>query len=394
MTDKTIISNVMEATKKAALLRLNDFIGSNLKNYSRDRNYDFGPENRGNISMLSPYLRHRVITEEFTIGKSLEKYQLQRIEKFIQEVLWRTYWKGWLEMRPEVWSDYKLFLNKHKKHDITDVTSYKTNINCFDSWTKELIENGYLHNHARMWYASIWIHTLELPWQLGADFFMRHLLDGDPASNTLSWRWVAGLQTKGKSYLASYSNISKFTNNRFGQGDGPYLSSIAKDFEFKEYKANSKKFTEYSDTQSDEIVGLIVTSEDLDLETCQKLSIPNFVYILPYSPEESEIYSDKVKHFKQSLCDDVCTRLFSNEQSLTTDKSCSIIQWAKENKLGKIVTLATPTGYINDYLLGIKNELRDNGIEFIKVFRDYDMKYWNYASKGFFNFFQKAVKNI
>ena len=297
-------------------------------------------------------------------------------------------------MRPEVWSDYKLFLNKHKKHDITDVTSYKTNINCFDSWTKELIENGYLHNHARMWYASIWIHTLELPWQLGADFFMRHLLDGDPASNTLSWRWVAGLQTKGKPYLASYSNISKFTNNRFGQGDGPYLSSIAKDFEFKEYKANSKKFTEYSDTQSDEIVGLIVTSEDLDLETCQKLSIPNFVYILPYSPEESGIYSDKVKHFKQSLCDDVCTRLFSNEQSLTTDKSCSIIQWAKENKLGKIVTLATPTGYINDYLLGIKNELRDNGIEFIKVFRDYDMKYWNYASKGFFNFFQKAVKNI
>tara|TARA_Y100000768_G_C23961977_1_gene675876 strand:- start:87 stop:1241 length:1155 start_codon:yes stop_codon:yes gene_type:complete len=384
----------MEATKKAALLRLNDFIESNLKNYSRDRNYDFGPENRENISMLSPYLRHRVITEELTIGKSLEKYQLQKIEKFIQEVLWRTYWKGWLEMRPEVWSDYKLFINEHKNHDITDVTLYKTNIHCFDSWTKELIENGYLHNHTRMWYASIWIHTLELPWQLGADFFMRHLLDGDPASNTLSWRWVAGLQTKGKSYLASYSNISKFTNNRFRQGDGRYLSSIAKDFEFKEYKANSKKFTEYSDTQPDEIVGLIVTSEDLDLETCQKLSIPNFVYILPYSQEESMIYSDKVKNFKQSLCDDVCTRLFSNEQSLTTDKSCSIIKWAKENKLEKIVTLATPTGYINDYLLGIKKELRENGIEFIKVFRDYDMKYWNYASKGFFNFFQKAVKNI
>ena len=384
----------MEATKKAALLRLNDFIKSNLKNYSRDRNYDFGPENRENISMLSPYLRHRVITEELTIGKSLEKYQLKKIEKFIQEVLWRTYWKGWLEMRPEVWSDYKLFINEHKNHDITDVTSYKTNIHCFDSWTKELIENGYLHNHTRMWYASIWIHTLELPWQLGADFFMRHLLDGDPASNTLSWRWVAGLQTKGKSYLASYSNISKFTNNRFRQGDGRYLSSIAKDLEFKEYKANSKKFTEYSDTQPDEIVGLIVTSEDLDLETCQKLSIPNFVYILPYSQEESMIYSDKVKNFKQSLCDDVCTRLFSNEQSLTTDKSCSIIKWAKENKLEKIVTLATPTGYINDYLLGIKKELRDNGIEFIKVFRDYDMKYWNYASKGFFNFFQKAVKSI
>ena len=56
--------------------------------------------------------------------------------------------------------------------------------------------------------------------------------------------------------------------------------------------------------------------------------------------------------------------------------------------------MATPTGYINDYLLNVKNELRDNGIDFIKVFRDYDMKYWNYASKGFFNFFQKARKTL
>ena len=112
----------MEPTKKAALSRLDNFINSGLANYSHDRNYDYGPENRDNISMLSPYLRHRVITEELVINKSLEKFSLQRIEKFIQEVLWRTYWKGWLEMRPEVWSDYKLYLNNNKNHDLTDVT--------------------------------------------------------------------------------------------------------------------------------------------------------------------------------------------------------------------------------------------------------------------------------
>ncbi|MCK7502530.1 MAG: hypothetical protein MZW92_81430 [Comamonadaceae bacterium] len=72
-----------------------------------------------------------------------------------------------------------------------------------------------LHNHARLWFASLWIFTLELPWALGADFFLRHLLDGDPASNTLSWRWVVGLQTPGKIYLARADNIARFTAGRF-----------------------------------------------------------------------------------------------------------------------------------------------------------------------------------
>ncbi|BAU31831.1 deoxyribodipyrimidine photo-lyase [Microcella alkaliphila] len=66
-----------------------------------------------------------------------------------------------------------------------------------------------------MWFASIWIFTLRLPWQLGADVFLRNLLDGDPASNTLSWRWVAGLQTRGKTYQATADNIARFTDGRY-----------------------------------------------------------------------------------------------------------------------------------------------------------------------------------
>jgi deoxyribodipyrimidine photo-lyase len=66
-----------------------------------------------------------------------------------------------------------------------------------------------------MWFASIWIFTLRLPWALGADFFMRHLIDADAASNILSWRWVAGLQTAGKTYLATTDNIERYTNGRF-----------------------------------------------------------------------------------------------------------------------------------------------------------------------------------
>ena len=123
------------------------------------------------MSYLSPYLRHRVITEEYVIKQALSLYPFNKIEKFIQEILWRTYWKGWLQLRPKVWSDYRNDLEKIKlNHNLNDILEYKTDIECFDNWTKELIENNYLHNHVRMWYASIWIHTLKLPWQLGADF--------------------------------------------------------------------------------------------------------------------------------------------------------------------------------------------------------------------------------
>ena len=95
----------------------------------------------------------------------------------------------------------------------------QTGLDCFDAWVCELRETGYLHNHARMWFASIWIFTFELPWRLGADFFYRHLLDGDAASNTLSWRWVAGLHTRGKPYAARADNIRKFTGQRFNVRD-------------------------------------------------------------------------------------------------------------------------------------------------------------------------------
>ena len=108
-------------------------------------------------------------------------------------------------MRPSVWSEYQSDLKRLEDQIMTQsglrrswemACEGNTEIDCFDFWAKELKETGYLHNHSRMWFASIWIFTLNLPWQLGADFFLRHLLDGDPASNTLSWKWVAGLQTQ------------------------------------------------------------------------------------------------------------------------------------------------------------------------------------------------------
>ena len=183
------------------------FSETELSSYSKNRNFDLGPPHK-NVSKLSPYLRTRFITEEEVLKIAVSKNNLKTIEKFIEEIFWRTYWRGWLESHPWIYNE---FLNTSKDQPLPK----KTGIKCFDFWKEELLDTGYLHNHSRMWFASIWIFTLELPWQLGAEFFMQHLYDGDAASNTLGWRWVAGVQTQGKHYLASEWNIKKFTNNRF-----------------------------------------------------------------------------------------------------------------------------------------------------------------------------------
>ena len=99
-------------SRASAIEKLNNFVEQNLFEYSRLRNFDYGPNNRSNISCLSPYITHGVISELEVIKKSLNKFSFSKNEKFIQEVLWRTYWKGWLELRPAVWTDY---LNELKK---------------------------------------------------------------------------------------------------------------------------------------------------------------------------------------------------------------------------------------------------------------------------------------
>ncbi|MFM8820110.1 MAG: FAD-binding domain-containing protein, partial [Phenylobacterium sp.] len=210
-------------TREAALERLARFVPRAGRDYAQGRNLDPGPGRPGAVSQLSPYLRHRVITEAEVVEAVLARHGPAEAEKFIQEVVWRTYWKGWLEMRPAVWTRF-LEARDRVRDDfvglktLTEAEAGRTGVEGFDDWARELVQTGYLHNHARMWFASIWIFTLRLPWALGADFFLRHLIDADPASNTLSWRWVAGLQTPGKTYLATRENIARFTEGRCGFG--------------------------------------------------------------------------------------------------------------------------------------------------------------------------------
>ncbi len=232
-----------EPTRAAGLARLDAFAPAMGRRYAAERNHDHGRAGEwpANVSALSPYLRHRLVNEEEVLARALDEHGPDRAEKFVTEVLWRGYFRGWLEQRPAVWDRYlaerdaalaAVEANGGLARDYRAAVEGRTGIDCFDVWANDLTEHNWLHNHTRMWFASIWIFTLRLPWALGADFFLRHLLDGDSASNTLSWRWVAGLHTRGKAYAARADNIAKYTDGRFDpKGLASHVEPLTEDFE-------------------------------------------------------------------------------------------------------------------------------------------------------------------
>ena len=366
---------IFEASRAKALNQLNNFVENNLGEYSKLRNFDFGPEKRSNISCLSPYITHGIINEQEVIQKALSKFSFSKNEKFIQEVLWRTYWKGWLELRPNVWTDYLIELNQIK-NELKDNKDYiaaiegKTKVNCFNEWVKELKENNYLHNHTRMWFASIWIFTLELPWQLGAEFFMQHLYDGDAASNTLGWRWVAGVQTQGKHYLASEWNIKKFTNNRFqniklNENAPPKVSE-------KSYQIIKQDF---NNPQKIENKNLLIFENNLSFEITD-FKENNFkkIYLVSNKNENRAIkLSEKLVKFKSHLIEDQELRL--KNQSI----DCQIIDISELKNIENYYGLYPTVGENLDFL-------NSNNLKIDFLYRNLDQLAWQYCNKGFFNF--------
>ncbi len=366
-----------EPSREFAIKKLEDFIDKNLHEYSKLRNFDFGPEQRKNVSSISPYITHGILSETEVIKNSLKKFSFAKNEKFVQEVLWRIYWKGWLELRPMVWSDYIIELRKLKK-DFYNNKNYlnaiegKTNIECFNYWISEIKKYNYLHNHARMWFASIWIFTLNLPWQLGAEFFMKYLLDGDSASNTLGWRWVAGVQTKGKNYIASEWNIKKFTNNRFSQiklneNPQPIIDN-------KNYSILKNDFLNNEINNND---NLIVFENSLSIE-CSDFKEFDFknVYLVQKDNDTREIKLDeKVLKFKEDLISDQKIRLENKSSKIEIINVKDL-----KNLDGNNIALYPSIGEINDFLIS-------NNLKNIKyLYRKIDQYAWKYCNKGFFNF--------
>ena len=375
---------------KEARALLSKYLPKTGSYYSSKRNYSYDFENKVySTSLLSPYIRYRLVSEEDIIKKVLAIHPFFKVEKFIQEIFWRTYWKGWLEHREEVYDDYLLEKNfllqeYNINTEYQKVINGETKIDFFNNWVSNLKEDGYLHNHVRMWFASIWIFTFNLPWQLGANFFMENLLDGDPASNTLSWRWVAGLQTKGKHYLARKDNISKFSNININSKIFINENALCK-IEEKEYKIKEINFQNQNNLISEAI---LIPSDELNFIQNNSYKFKYIFSGLPMDEYNDHNFSENVK---KHLINIITSNFEDNEFYKHISYEIhfdhyhqNFREWIKKNN---IQNLCIPYVAKGNWRAIIEKLIKNNpSINFVYLHREYDKEAWRYSKKGFFNF--------
>lgn len=383
------------ASREAGLDHLTRFAPKAGRAYAAGRNTDTGPGNATAVSRLSPYIRRRMVTEREVVAEVLKHHSAAAAEKYIQEVFWRTYWKGWLEMRPDVWEHYLVERSAalaDPPHAYDAAISGNTGIEGFDDWSSELVETGYLHNHARMWFASIWIFTLKLPWALGADFFYQHLLDADPASNTLSWRWVAGLHTKGKTYLARPDNIEKYTQGRFRPDRlALFAEPLIESFETPAPKPPRDGHANLPNAP----YALLLTSDDLHPQSWPGFMAnpPALVLTIGQIPQEAQLNGGAVaKRFTLDAIADSAERLDLPHQNIAASAE-AIIDVCKTADIKTLALPFTPTGPTNSWRQAIAPALSEAGITLHEVKRNWDDKAWPHATAGFFKL-KKAIPKL
>ena len=387
-------------TRAAALARMAEFM-PDAGRYAADRN--FVRLGHPNISRLSPWVQKRLLLEEEVVDAARARWPFEAVEKFVQEVYWRTYWKGWLEQRPEAWSRWveavprlRDGLSSGQRSTMEAALAGRTGIAGFDDWAQELVATGYLHNHARMWFASIWVFTLRLPWELGAAFFYEHLLDGDVASNTLLWRWVAGLQTPGKTYVARADNIAHYTDGRHT----PQASQLAT-AAFPITEPALPKVSAWTEdplwTKSAEgRAGLWVHPEDLAVERGE-LSVETFVAINAAWPKpmaKKAGWSDAVTTWTQAALRDGAGRAGAHFGAdvfteSSDDLAATHVEWARKNQLKRIVAYRPFVGPWLVEAQAIESALAQAGIAITWRRRFWDSRLFPHASRGYFPFWER-----
>jgi deoxyribodipyrimidine photo-lyase len=319
-------------------------------------------------------------------------------------VIWRGYFKGWLERRPQVWDSYVTGLqgdlaamdrDRRLRRDVDRAMNGQTGLACFDAWATELVTTGYLHNHARMWFASIWIFTFGLPWRLGADFLYRHLLDGDAASNTLGWRWVAGLHTRGKPYPADAQNIATFTAGRFAPRQSD-LAEVTQGLEASEPDGlpSVLPLRPVVPPQPGRPTALLITDEDcrvedfdlaaLDIRTVVTLAASHLRSPLPVA--------DMVVRFEDAALADAAARVGQASMALRAGDPAHLARWAADAGATQIATPCVTRGPLRDWLDQAAPSLAMAGIPLCEWRRDWDAAIWPHATAGFFKVKQQIPR--
>lgn len=371
-------------SRHAALSRLHDFI-PRVPEYASNRNY-VRPDYE-QVSRLSRWIRYRVVTEEECVATVLKHHSREVAEKFLQEILWRTYWKGWLELRPSVWVEYLASLTTllptfEQNESYKRALAAETALSFFNDWVSELLTTGYLHNHTRMWFASVWIFTLKLPWQLGARFMYQHLLDGDPASNTLSWRWVAGLHTPGKIYVARPHNISTYSESRWQPKESELITS-PESFYPRDTPAPSQLIPA---TSSPPETGALIVLHDDDLaaDLSPELSAPETRYFL-YTPGDQPS-SNLTESFRASVRNDTAKRC----NAVLSSSAGEIASSARESCVSQVHMMIPRVGFEQDDIRNLANELTTLGVSVVWHRRAWDERLMPLARSGFFTFWERA----
>jgi hypothetical protein len=399
-------------TRADALSQWRDFL-PHVGAYAAQRN-EVRP-NHGNVSRLSAAIRHRLLLEDEIIHDTLQHTSFSTAEKWLQEVCWRRYWKGWLEQRPAIWSSWRRRVTELQRtlpaevlRKAEAVAAGCSGVPCMDTIARELIETGYLHNHARMWWASFWIHAEKLPWELGADFFFRHLLDADPASNTLSWRWVAGLQTPGKTYLVRRSNLQKYAPHLLHDPrgsdrlvDGAVVASVPTD------STDTKPcaLPQHDAAAPDHVgqrAGLWLHADDLSPEV-GPLAQARFTAVAAFT--NRAVYhahyhlSDRRISSLAWVLTDGMARAAAHYQcpaavADVSDTAQGITDWAQQHRLAEVITFAPTVGPIHDVIPALKRRLYEQGIRLTQIRRPSDTHAFSLARAGFFPFWEKMRPHL
>ncbi len=391
-------------TRAHGLALLERFVPAMGQRYTKSRNFDHGAGRHSAVSTLSPYVRRRLVLEEELAAEAVRAHGFNGAEKFVEEVFWRGYFKGWLERRPQVWASYAeglasdlavLEQNRRLRKAVAAAEAGETGIACFDTWAEELLTTGYVHNHARMWFASIWIFTLNLPWRIGADFFYRHLLDGDPASNTLGWRWVAGLHTRGKPYEAKAWNITTFTANRFQPHEGEFARDV-RGLEDEEPEGLPPVMALRPDNTPKTGVPslLLLTEEDCRLEdfNLAAYDIRASATLAASHLRSPRPVSENVTAFEAGALQDAAARAGVAAMSMRAGLPDDLALWAARAGATQVITPYAAQGPLCDWLHAAAPSLADKGITLAELRRDWDALIWPHATAGFFKVKQQIPR--
>ena len=395
-----------EPTRTAAQARLAEFLPA-AGRYAAERNF-VRPGN-DHVARLSPWLQKRLLLESEVVAAVRASWTFPAVEKFVQEVYWRTYWKGWLEQRPAAWTRWteavprlRDGLRGERRSAWEAACAGRTGIAGFDDWARELVATGYLHNHARMWFASIWIFTLRLPWELGAAFFFEHLLDGDAASNTLSWRWVAGLQTAGKTYVARADNIAHYTEGRCAPAAGqlaPAAFAITEEPlpKVAAWTEDGLWSAAAAAGGAGERVGLWLHAEDLAVEVGElageKMASVNAAW--PTGIAGRAGWGESVADWTRAALGDGATRAGAHfgvvvMGGATDDLAAELVEWAKMQGLRRVVAYRPCIGPWLDEGLAAEQALGAAGIALTWRRRAWDTELFPHAGRGYFPFWERV----